>query len=124
MAKSHVTVLVIDPERAHRTLIRKILTAPGVEFKVFESCGEADGLLLARQQKPEAILLEVVSPSGQTWRILETLKSEEATRNIPVIVVSILDEEGKARRLGADGYVLKPFNVRTLRHELKKFLPV
>src|SRR3989304_10456392 len=112
MAKSHVTVLVIDPARAHRTLIRKILTAPGVEFKVFESCGEADGLLLARQQKPEAILLEVVSPSGQTWRILETLKSEEATRNIPVIVVSILNEEGKARRLGADGYVLKPFKWR------------
>jgi len=113
MSKSHVTVLVIDPERAHRALIRKLLAAPGVEFKVFESCGEAD-----------AILLEVVSPSGQTWRILETLKSEEATRDIPVIVVSILDEEGKARRLGADGYVLKPFNVRTLRHELKKFLPV
>ena len=103
--------LVIDDEAPIRLLCRVNLEAEGVE--VVEAADGATGLELARKEKPDAILLDVMMPGLDGWRIAELLIDDPVTRDIPIVFLTArADVRDRARGfdLGGLDYVTKPFN--------------
>jgi putative two-component system response regulator len=106
-----LTVLVIDDEAPIRLLCRVNLEADWV--RVLEAEDGRAGLELARQERPDAILLDVMMPGLDGWTVAEQLLEDDATRRIPIIFLTArADVRDRARGLGAGGldYITKPFN--------------
>jgi DNA-binding response OmpR family regulator len=114
--KSHEdTILVIDDDPAVRDLMSRYLIKSGF-YPVTAANGE-EGIRLARQIKPRIITLDVVMPGTDGWEILSRLKSDPGLADIPVIMVTIVDNEVKGINLGASSYIVKPVH-RDLLSEL------
>jgi CheY-like chemotaxis protein len=119
------TVLVIDDEPAVRDLMQRFLTKEG--FRVVTAPGGEDGLKLARELKPDAITLDVMMPGMDGWAVLTALKADPAVADIPVIMLTIVDDRNLGYTLGAADYLTKPIDRDRLVTVLKKYrrdLPV
>jgi DNA-binding response OmpR family regulator len=104
-------VLVIDDEAPIRLLCRVNLEAEGMT--VLEAADGPSGLEQARDQAPDVILLDVMMPGLDGWRVAEELLEDERTANIPIIFLTARAEfRDRARGLDIGGvdYVTKPFN--------------
>jgi DNA-binding response OmpR family regulator len=103
--------LVIDDEAPIRLLCRVNLEAEGVA--VLEAADGATGLEIAKRERPDAILLDVMMPGLDGWNVAERLLSAEETRAIPIIFLTArADLRDRVRGMDAGGldYVTKPFN--------------
>jgi adenylate cyclase len=107
------TVLVIDDDSDARDLMRRFLAREG--FDTLTAAGATEGLRLARQFKPSLITLDVLMPRVDGWSVLRDIKSDPALSAIPVVMLSILDEQEKGFALGAADYLTKPFDRNRLR---------
>ena len=106
-----LTVLVIDDEAPIRLLCRVNLEAEGV--RVFEAGDGERGLELARRERPDAILLDVMMPGLDGWTVAERLLEDVATKRIPIIFLTAraeIRDRAKGIDLGGVDYVTKPFN--------------
>jgi signal transduction histidine kinase/DNA-binding response OmpR family regulator len=112
-------VLVIDDDSAQRDLMRRFLTKEGFRVRVAAS-GE-EGLRLARHLLPIAITLDVMMPEMDGWAVLKAIKSDSALRDIPVIMLTMLDDLELGFALGAEDYVTKPVNRRRLSRIIKRY---
>lgn len=79
-----------------------------------------DGLRMAQELKPDAILLDVMMPEMDGWEVLQRLKNHPMTKHIPVIVCSVLNDPELALSLGANYCLPKPMNPETFLAALKK----
>ena len=105
------TVLVIDDEAPIRLLCRVNLEAEGME--VLEAADGPSGLERAKDTSPDVILLDVMMPGLDGWRVAEELLDDSGTREIPIIFLTARAEfRDRARGLDIGGidYVTKPFN--------------
>jgi DNA-binding response OmpR family regulator len=105
------TVLVIDDEAPIRLLCRVNLEAEGM--RVLEAADGPSGLEAARDNRPDVILLDVMMPGLDGWRVAEQLLVDERTSDIPIIFLTARAEfRDRARGLDIGGidYVTKPFN--------------
>ena len=107
-ADSGYTVLVIDDDDNAQDMMRKFLEKQNVSILQAKS-GE-DGLKLAAEYMPDAITLDVMMPEMDGWEVLTALQSNEATKNIPVIMLTMADEPDIGFSLGATDYLTKPVN--------------
>ncbi len=95
-AHTAVRVLTIDDEEAARYIVRQCL--PGPAFDVSEASGGEEGLLLARADRPDIILLDLIMP-GMTGRdALQRLQADPATRDIPIVIATGADLEDEERQ--------------------------
>ena len=104
-------VLVIDDEAAIRLLCRVNLEAE--QMDVVEAADGRTGLELARAERPDAILLDVMMPGVDGWHVAEELLGDRATGDIPIIFLTARAEfRDRARGLDIGGvdYITKPFN--------------
>ena len=104
-------VLVIDDEAPIRLLCRVNLEAEGIN--VLEAADGTTGLDLARAEQPDVVLLDVMMPGLDGWRVAEELLEDDRTRGIPIIFLTARAEfRDRARGLDIGGvdYVTKPFN--------------
>ena len=99
-------ILAIDDDPDTIYLLRENLTEAGYEV-IVASDGE-DGLRKARQHRPGAVVLDILMPQKDGWQVLHQLKADPETRDIPIIVLSIVDQKDLGFRLGASDYLLKP----------------
>ena len=109
--RGQVQVLVIDDEAPIRLLCRVNLEAEGLE--VLEAADGTTGLDLARAEQPDVVLLDVMMPGLDGWRVAEELLEDDRTRGIPIIFLTARAEfRDRARGLDIGGvdYVTKPFN--------------
>src|SRR3954471_15208934 len=116
-------VLVIDDEAPIRLLCRVNLEAEGMH--VTEAPDGATGLDLARQNPPDVILLDVMMPGLDGWRVAEELLESENTNRIPIIFLTARAEfRDRARGLDIGGvdYVTKPFNPLELATNVRDLL--
>ena len=113
------TVLVIDDDPAQRDLMGRFLQREG--FGAALAADGATGLRMAGDLKPRAILLDVTMPGIDGWSVLSALKSDPAVAEIPVIMVTFLDERGLATSLGAADYVMKPVKWDRFRQVMDRF---
>ena len=105
-------VLVIDDDATVQDLLRRSLNRDG--FRVETASDGATGLARARELRPAIITLDVMMPGMDGWEVLAALKEDPETADIPVIVVSIVDERGLGFSLGAADYLTKPLNFSRL----------
>ena len=75
---------------------------------------------MAREQQPQAILLDVLMPGVDGWQVLHDLKNDPATANIPVILLTIVDKKALGFQLGAADYLLKPLDPVAVREALDR----
>ena len=109
-------VLVLDEDPATGEQVQRALQADG--FTVISCSRLAQGLALVRTLRPQAIVLGIALPDLEGWTLLAQLRGELGLRSIPVLVASLLDEQGRALGLGASAYLAKPIDVRQLRATL------
>jgi len=112
-------VLVIDDDPLQRDLMQRYLRKEG--FTVCTASGGAQGLRLARQLLPAAITLDVMMPDIDGWSVLEALKADSMLCDIPVIMLTMVDDPERGFTLGASEYATKPVNRRHLSRILKKY---
>ena len=120
IASSHdrPSVLVIEDDRASLELLYAYLEGSGIE--VVEARDGQDGLERVSSLRPAAILLDIRLPSLDGWEFLEAVKANPAAAEIPVIVVSIVDERARGLALGAADYLMKPVRRDALLNALAK----
>jgi len=115
------TVLVIDDDASVRELMTRYLGGKG--FRVITAEDAEKGMVLAREQHPTVITLDVVLPGAQTgWDVLSQLKDDPLTASIPVIIVTFLEESRHGFALGAADYVVKPIAWEDLLGSLQKVI--
>ena len=114
-------VLVIDDDADQRALMTKFLHREG--FKVRTAGDGASGLTLARELKPRAILCDVMMPGVDGWSVLSTLKAEPELADIPVIMVTFVEQRALAAAQGAADYVMKPVRWDRFKSVMDRFRP-
>ena len=116
------TILVIDDDPTIHDLLRRFLGKKGFEVETANS--GAEGVRLAKELQPEAITLDVMMPGMDGWSVLTSLKANPQTADIPVIMMSMVDDQNLGYALGATEYLLKPVDGKKLETILDKFKPV
>jgi len=114
-------VLVIDDDPDVIYLLRENLGDAG--YRVVGALSGQDGLQKARELKPFAITLDIMMPNKDGWQVLHELKAHHATKDIPIIVVSIVDNKELGYRLGAFDYLLKPIDREAVVTALGRIAP-
>jgi CheY-like chemotaxis protein len=79
-----------------------------------------EGLAAVRQLKPAAAVLDIKLPGLDGWEVLRQIRDDQATRELSVIIVSIVDEKARGLALGADDYLIKPVTRDDLVRALRK----
>jgi adenylate cyclase len=112
-------VLVIDDDATARELIADHLKAEG--FSVATAAGGVEGLKLAKELRPTAITLDVMMPDLDGWSVLTALRKDPELAEIPVIMITIVDEHRRGIALGAAGYLTKPIDRERLHRLVTRF---
>jgi CheY-like chemotaxis protein len=119
------TVLVIDDDAAVRDLMARFLGKEG--FRVVAAAGGEEGLQLARELTPDVITLDVLMPGMDGWSVLAALKADAGLADIPVVMLTMLDDRNLGYALGAADYLTKPIDRERLVAVLGRYrrdLPV
>ncbi len=112
------TVLVIDDEQPVRDMLTRVLTKEG--FQVV-TCGSGEeGLRLAREIRPRVITLDVMMPGMDGWALLSILKADPDLADIPVIMITIVDDKNLGYAMGVSDYLTKPLDRERLLDVLRK----
>jgi signal transduction histidine kinase/DNA-binding response OmpR family regulator len=109
-------VLAIDDNPDAIDLIRKYLEK---DYKVIGILSSEEAIKKAKEIKPVAITLDIMMPKKDGWQVLRELKEDEETKDIPVIIVSIIDNKTLAFSLGATDYFVKPLDGHSLLRKIK-----
>jgi len=118
-ALSGPVILVIDDDPVVRDLLHRQLTKDG--FRVELATDGSTGLQLAAQIKPAVITLDVMMPGMDGWAVLTALKADLRTADIPVIMMTIVDDKNMGFALGAADYFTKPIDWQRLTAALNRF---
>lgn len=117
-------ILVVEDQEDNRSILRDLLTRAG--FEIIEAANGADGVTLARAEKPDLILMDIQLPVLDGYEATRRIKSDPALAATPVIAVTsyaLSGDEEKAMSAGCDAYVTKPFSPRLLLAKVREFLP-
>jgi len=109
-AEEQNSILIIDDEKANIIALSHILSPT---YSIYSSRNGYDGIEIAKEFSPSMIMLDILMPDMDGYAVIEELKSNETTRDIPVVFITGLDNAEDERRglsLGAADYISKPFN--------------
>jgi PAS domain S-box-containing protein len=118
-AEGASTVLVIDDDPTVHDLMQRLLTKEG--FRMAAAASGEEGLRLAKTLRPAAITLDVMMPGMDGWAVLTALKADSELADIPVIMLTIVDDKNLGYALGAADYLTKPIDRDRLVTILKKY---
>ncbi|ALL14120.1 response regulator [Caulobacter henricii] len=116
-------ILVVEDDESIRNLIVSQLQDAG--FEVVTAADGLEGLAAIRERRPDAVLLDINMPSMDGFTMLERMKNDPATSNLPVLMLSAQSSPEDIRRavqLGADDYIGKPFESRQLLRRVDRMI--
>ncbi|MEO1006849.1 MAG: response regulator, partial [Cyanobacteria bacterium J06638_38] len=113
------TILVIDDDPTVHDLMARFLTKE--KFRVITASSGEEGIRLAKSLEPDAITLDVMMPDLDGWAVLAALKADVQTSHIPVIMITMVDNQNLGYALGAADYIMKPISKNNLREVLGKY---
>jgi len=114
------TILVCDDDPSLRELVRAVL---GPRYRFVEAADGAEALSLAREDRPDLIVLDVMLPGRSGIEVLEELRSDVDLTTIPVVVITAWSHaELEAQVAGADRFVSKPFDPDELSSAVEELL--
>ena len=112
------SVLIIDNDPITREVVERILRKKGFDTK---SAAEGPkGLSLAKKLKPNIITMDLNLPKDEGWKVLAEIKNDAALENVPVLVITMLDEKSEASKSGAAAFLTKPVNKAQLEKVIQK----
>jgi signal transduction histidine kinase/DNA-binding response OmpR family regulator len=112
-----VPVLVVEDSPQEMLVYEKFLKGSG--FQVMRALTTRQARHALRQVRPAAIVLDILLRGEDAWTLLADIKNDPATRDIPVLVISTVDDQRKGLALGADAYAVKPVGRRWLLDQLR-----
>jgi CheY-like chemotaxis protein len=112
-------VLLVEDDPKTRELLRFSLMREG--FRVEVALHGEEALPKARTLRPFLIILDILLPRKDGWEVLRELKEDPMTQDIPVVIVSIVDEPERGFSLGAADYILKPFDREDFLRRLGRY---
>ncbi len=115
-------ILITDDEENIRLLVSNML---GKDYIVLGAGDGREAVEMAHSQKPDLILMDILMPKMDGYTACSTIKQDPDTRTIPVVMVSAIGYELNVKlsqEIGADGYIIKPFNRRDLRDAIDRCL--
>jgi signal transduction histidine kinase/DNA-binding response OmpR family regulator len=113
------TLLAIDDDATARDLVRRFMEREG--YSVHTAASGAQGLDLARKIKPDAITLDVLMPEMDGWSVLAKLKADPELADIPVVMLTMVDDQQMGYALGANDYMTKPIDRERLATLLRRY---
>lgn len=116
-------ILVVDDEKAIRLICRLNLQTAG--FDTLEAGDGVTALELARAERPDLVLLDIMLPGVDGWAVAEELAADPKTREIPILFLTARSERkdiSRGHELGGVGYVMKPFDPVALTETVSKVL--
>lgn len=119
------TVLIIDDEIHIRRLTARVLEMAG--YHVLEAASGTQALRLIEKTRPDVITCDIAMPGMDGFEVLQAIKAQPATAEIPVIMLTAIGEEknaDQATALGAADYITKPFSSTNLIETIKRQLTV
>src|SRR5215831_1853523 len=119
LASAGPLVLVVEDDPRGADLLRIYLSEVGYTVDVARD--GAEGLEKIRRLTPGAVVLDILLPKLDGWAFLTQVKADPVTREVPVIIVSIIDQKGKGFALGAADYLIKPVQKDDLLRTLRAF---
>jgi CheY-like chemotaxis protein len=116
-------IMIVEDNELNRKLLRDVLRAQG--YRVVETTTAEEGLQMVRAERPRLILMDLQLPGMDGITALRELKSDPATKDIPVIAVTASAMPHERTRIvaaGFDGYQTKPLSVKAFLAELRRVL--
>jgi CheY-like chemotaxis protein len=117
-------ILIADDEPAVRSLVCSMLEK---DYSVIGASNGKEAINIARMQKPDLILMDIMMPKVDGYIACYAIKSDPELKNIPVVMLTGIGHELNmklSRQFGADGYLTKPFKLQDLMEVIVKFLPI
>ena len=114
------SILVVDDDANIRSLLQQELTEAGYAVRLAEDGRKA--LALIREEMPGLVILDVMMPEMNGFDVAAVLKNDPATMDIPIIILSILEDKERGFRLGVDRYLTKPIDTASLFKEIGTLL--
>jgi two-component system cell cycle response regulator DivK len=119
----HGTILIVEDDEDSRYVYGIVLEDHG--FSVAMARSGDEGLRLARETQPKAILMDVSIPGMDGWTVTQRLKNDSETRDIPVIIITahaFPEDVARARQVGSDSFLTKPCEPRRVLEEVLRVL--
>jgi CheY-like chemotaxis protein len=113
------TVLVVDDNPDVCLLFQRYLDRT---YRVIQAHSATEALALLRDARPEVVTLDVLMPSADGWELLQQIRADPATRDVPVIICSVVRDDSLALSLGATELLPKPISREGLRSALERCL--
>ena len=117
-------IVMIEDSKAASTVLKEVLQAEG--HTVLHAADGVTGLAMARREKPDLVLLDLLLPKLNGYDVCNALMRDNLTRHIPILIISTLDNPEsveKAKLCGARNFMKKPYNLEDLLREIKRLLP-
>ena len=114
------SILVVDDDANIRSLLHQEFTEAGYSVRLAADGREA--LQRIREETPGLVVLDVMMPEMNGFDVAAVLKNDPATMDIPIIILSIVEDKERGYRIGVDRYLTKPINTATLFHEVSQLL--
>jgi PAS domain S-box-containing protein len=113
------TILVIDDDPEAQDIVERFLRKDG--FEVATAGSGEEGLRLAHKLQPAAITLDVIMPDMDGWSVLRALKADPVLQDVPVLMLTMVDDKSKGYSLGATDYLTKPVDREQLHNALSRY---
>jgi signal transduction histidine kinase/CheY-like chemotaxis protein len=117
---SKIPILIVEDHPETRLLYEKYLR--NTKYQPISVSGLRDARRFLRQVRPGAIILDIVLKGEDSWHWLAQMKGDEATREIPIVLITTVEDQSKGLVLGADAYQLKPVDPNSLIATLNRFI--
>jgi two-component system, OmpR family, alkaline phosphatase synthesis response regulator PhoP len=123
MSQSHPRILIVDDEPDLRSVLRFSLEAE--QFEVIEASDGEEGLRMACDELPDLVVLDLMLPRMDGYKICRALKFDDRYRHMPVVILSARSGETDRRlamELGADAFITKPYDLKDLVSRIRERL--
>ncbi len=117
------TILVIDDDPDSHALLTRTLKKEGFTL-LSATTGEQGFELIQQNPDVDVILLDILMPGESGWQVLHRLKNDPLTQHIPVVLMSVIDEQQRGLSLGASDYVMKPVNRQRLLDSISRLTAI
>jgi two-component system cell cycle response regulator DivK len=117
-------ILLVEDNETNRDLLRRRLERKG--FLIITADDGEQGYSLAHSERPDLILMDISLPAMNGWEVIQLLKTHDATRHIPIVVLTahaLVSDRAKASEMGCSDYDTKPIDFARLSQKIENLLP-
>lgn len=117
------TILVVEDEPNALKMVRDLLQNAG--YKTLEATNGRQGVAMAKSQKPNLILMDILMPEMDDYAACYAIKTDPACGQIPIVMLTALGydmNEEFAKRMGVDGYITKPIDIKKFLQQVAEYL--